>query len=86
MASKPALILRGFPVFAERSSFRLISPAGTQSIVAEHHNDDNANYDQWTFTTKRSWDELAAGDWTLKFTVRTTDIDQSTLTMTAKIS
>jgi len=28
----------------------------------------------------------AAGDWTLKFTVRTTDIDQSTLTMTAKIS
>ncbi|MFI7541558.1 copper resistance CopC/CopD family protein [Actinoplanes sp. NPDC049599] len=28
----------------------------------------------------------AAGDWTLKFTVRTSDIDQSTLTMTAKIS
>jgi copper transport protein len=27
-----------------------------------------------------------AGDWTLKFTVRTSDIDQSTLTMTAKIS
>jgi copper transport protein len=26
------------------------------------------------------------GDWTLKFTVRTSDIDQSTLTMTAKIS
>ncbi|MFI5936829.1 copper resistance CopC/CopD family protein [Actinoplanes sp. NPDC051494] len=28
----------------------------------------------------------AAGDWTFKFTVRTSDIDQSTLTMTAKIS
>lgn len=28
----------------------------------------------------------AAGDWTLKFTIRTSDIDQSTLTMTAKIS
>jgi copper transport protein len=28
----------------------------------------------------------AAGEWTLKFTVRTTDIDQSTLTMTAKVS
>lgn len=27
-----------------------------------------------------------AGDWTLKFTVRTSDIDQSTLTMTAKIA
>ena len=27
-----------------------------------------------------------AGDWTLKFTVRTSDIDQSTLTMTAKVS
>jgi len=27
-----------------------------------------------------------AGDWTLKFTVRTSEIDQSTLTMTAKIS
>ncbi|MCA2215438.1 copper resistance CopC/CopD family protein [Jidongwangia harbinensis] len=28
----------------------------------------------------------AAGDWALKFTVRTSEIDQSTLTMTAKIS
>jgi copper transport protein len=28
----------------------------------------------------------AAGDWTFKFTVRTSDIDQSTLTMTAKVS
>jgi copper transport protein len=28
----------------------------------------------------------AAGDWTFKFTVRTTDIDQSTLSMTVKIS
>ncbi|GAB1645295.1 copper resistance CopC/CopD family protein [Krasilnikovia sp. MM14-A1259] len=28
----------------------------------------------------------AAGDWTFKFTVRTSDIDQSTVTMTAKIS
>ncbi|MFI7598834.1 copper resistance CopC/CopD family protein [Actinoplanes sp. NPDC049681] len=28
----------------------------------------------------------AAGEWTFKFTVRTSDIDQSTLTMTAKIS
>jgi copper transport protein len=28
----------------------------------------------------------AAGDWTFKFTVRTSDIDQTTLTMTAKIS
>lgn len=27
-----------------------------------------------------------AGEWTLKFTVRTSDIDQSTLTMTAKVS
>jgi copper transport protein len=27
-----------------------------------------------------------AGEWTLKFTLRTSDIDQSTLTMTAKIS
>jgi copper transport protein len=28
----------------------------------------------------------APGDWTFKFTVRTSDIDQSTLTMTAKVS
>ncbi|BFU46710.1 copper resistance protein CopC [Krasilnikovia sp. MM14-A1004] len=28
----------------------------------------------------------AAGDWTFKFTLRTSDIDQSTVTMTAKIS
>jgi copper transport protein len=28
----------------------------------------------------------AAGEWTFKFTVRTTDIDQSTLSMSVKIS
>jgi copper transport protein len=28
----------------------------------------------------------AAGTWTFKFTVRTSDIDQSTLNMTAKVS
>ena len=28
----------------------------------------------------------AAGDWTMKFTVRTSDIDQSTVSMTVKVS
>jgi subtilisin family serine protease len=51
----------------------LISPSGTSSILADLHDDPNANYydpngllDGWTFTSARCWDELSAGDWTLK--------------------
>jgi subtilisin-like proprotein convertase family protein len=43
----------------------LTSPDGTQSVLAEEHDDANADFDQWTFTTNRDWDEIAKGTWTL---------------------
>jgi subtilisin-like proprotein convertase family protein len=46
----------------------LTSPDGTQSVLAEKHNDDGDNYNQWTFTSNRHWDEIAKGTWTLKVT------------------
>jgi len=41
------------------------SPHGTQSILAERHNDGNPNYNNWRFTTVRNWGEYSAGAWTL---------------------
>lgn len=46
----------------------LTSPDGTQSVLAEPHNDLNADYNQWTFTTNRDWDEVSKGTWTLSVT------------------
>lgn len=43
----------------------LTSPDGTQSILAEPRADAGDNYNNWVFTSKRHWDEEAAGDWTL---------------------
>lgn len=44
----------------------LISPSGTESILAEMHNDYNKDYNGWTFMTVRHWDELSNGDWYLR--------------------
>ena len=46
----------------------LTGPTGTQSVLAEKHNDTGANYDDWVFTSTHNWDELAAGTWTLTVT------------------
>ncbi|NJP06456.1 MAG: S8 family serine peptidase [Chloroflexaceae bacterium] len=45
---------------------RLISPGGTESVLAEPHGDPNSNYDQWRFMSVRHWDELSAGAWRLE--------------------
>jgi subtilisin-like proprotein convertase family protein len=50
----------------------LTSPDGTESILAETHRDVNDNYDSWTFTSNRHWDESSLGDWTLEVTDNTT--------------
>jgi subtilisin-like proprotein convertase family protein len=50
----------------------LTSPDGTESILAETHRDVNDNYDSWTFTSNRHWDESSMGDWTLEVTDNTT--------------
>ena len=49
---------------------RLISPDGTESILAERHNDPAPDYDRWTFTSIRNWGESSLGDWTLRVSDR----------------
>ncbi len=44
----------------------LTSPSGTESILAEKHDDSGDNYNNWVFCSKRLWDEGSAGDWTIK--------------------
>lgn len=44
----------------------LISPNGTESILANQHPDSGSNYDQWVFTSARNWGESSMGNWTLQ--------------------
>ena len=41
----------------------LISPAGTQSRLAELHSSQGSSYDGWTLTTVRHWGEQVRGTW-----------------------
>ena len=43
----------------------LISPAGTQSVLAEYHHDTNPDYN-WTFGTIRHWGESSVGQWIVR--------------------
>lgn len=49
---------------------RLVSPDGTESILAERHNDFAPDYDRWTFTSMRNWGESSLGNWTLRVSDR----------------
>jgi subtilisin-like proprotein convertase family protein len=44
----------------------LISPAGTQSVLAEPRRDSGNNYDSWRFMTVHNWGESSQGTWTLE--------------------
>jgi len=48
----------------------LISPDGTESVLAEHHRHGKYAWDDdsyhWTFTSARNWGESAVGEWTLQ--------------------
>ena len=44
----------------------LESPNGTQSWLAEEHNDGGNDYSNWLFNTVHHWDESSLGTWTLK--------------------
>lgn len=46
--------------------FLLTAPSGTTSLLGTTRNDAANNYDDWTFTTVRNWDELSDGLWTLR--------------------
>ena len=50
----------------------LISPDGTESILAETHRDVNDNYDSWVFTSARHWNESSLGEWKLEVSDNTT--------------
>ena len=44
----------------------LTSPDGTKSRLAEQHNDNNNNFNEWVFTSVLHWDESSDGVWTLE--------------------
>ncbi len=54
-----------FSTFRGDLEIVLTSPDGTESILADLHDDSGSNYD-WTFTSARHWGEQALGDWTLR--------------------
>lgn len=45
---------------------KLVSPDGTESILAQPHGDNGDNYDRWVFTSARHWGEASRGEWTLE--------------------
>jgi subtilisin-like proprotein convertase family protein len=44
----------------------LTSPQGMQSRLAETHPDTNADYQGWTFQSRRHWGEASTGKWTVE--------------------
>jgi subtilisin-like proprotein convertase family protein len=42
----------------------LVSPGGTESVLATVHDDRHRDYD-WTFSSVRHWGESSIGDWQL---------------------
>ena len=43
----------------------LTSPAGTQSVLSEKHEDSGNDWNNWMFTSVHHWDEDSYGEWTL---------------------
>ena len=71
----PNLIVEGVEVVFSAAHPRrgdlqvvLTSPSGAESILAEAHQDSNANYSNWTFTSVRHWGEPSAGPWQIRVT------------------
>jgi subtilisin-like proprotein convertase family protein len=44
----------------------LISPDGTESVLAQEHDDEGNDYTRWVFTSARNWGESAKGEWKLR--------------------
>lgn len=44
----------------------LISPDGTESVLAQEHDDEGDHYTQWVFSSARHWGESAKGEWKLR--------------------
>ena len=52
----------------------LLSPMGTESILADVHGDRNSDYELWKFMTVRNWGESSYGTWTLIVTDGTSGV------------
>lgn len=50
----------------------LIAPTGTESVLAEPHNDSAADYPSWRFMTVRNWGESPVGTWRVRIADRQT--------------
>ena len=55
----------------------LVSPSGTESVLASKRSDSGNDYNNWVFSSVRHWDEDSLGDWTLKVRDRG-DTDEGT--------
>jgi subtilisin-like proprotein convertase family protein len=44
----------------------LTSPSGTQAVLINERPDTGDNFSNWVFTSKRSWDEISQGTWTIR--------------------
>ena len=44
----------------------LVSPDGTESVMASKHSDGGNDWSDWVFTSTVHWDEMSDGDWILK--------------------
>jgi len=44
----------------------LISPSGTESLLAEPHENYTKTYSSWTYTSVQFWDESSSGVWKLR--------------------
>jgi subtilisin family serine protease len=47
------------------TTIELISPSGTVSLLASPHADAGGDFDEWTFSTCKCWNETAPGTWTV---------------------
>lgn len=47
-------------------TFALISPSGMRSVIPGRTPDENADFENWTFTSVRHWGENSKGIWTIR--------------------
>jgi subtilisin family serine protease len=64
----------------------LVSPGGTESLLASEHDDRGSNYDEWTFSSCRHWGEQSGGAWTLTVSPTPRSVDRSAVFSSWKLA
>lgn len=64
------LIFSATTTFAGDLRIQVTAPSGTRSIVAVTRNDPTENYEDYVFTSLRSWDENSRGTWSINVSDR----------------